>query len=69
VTRFLRTDGPGARIYCRACPKHTRMDPGLHGEITQREIAYYKRIHVCGQPGEPWDIEPHAAGAAEEAAS
>jgi hypothetical protein len=57
VTRFLFRYGPGAQISCCACHKGTRMVAAPNSEVTDQDVAYYTRIHVCGPPREPWDLE------------
>ena len=58
MKRFLRTDGPRARMYCRDLPQSTHMVPAPNGEVTAVEITYYKRTHTCGPPSDPWDVAP-----------
>lgn len=61
---FLITHGTNAQIRCVTCHKETRLVPGPDGDVGGREVAHYKRSHVCGPAGEPWDLE-----SAEEKAS
>jgi hypothetical protein len=56
VKRFRFTYGKDTHISCCGCHKRTRVVPGPDGEVTGREIAYFKRIHVCGPQSEPWDL-------------
>lgn len=57
MTGFLVAYGMCAQIRCCACHKGTRMVAAPNGEVTDQDAAYYKRIHVCGPPREPWDLE------------
>lgn len=58
MKQFLVTYGPVAEIRCCACRKGTRMVAAPNTEVTDHEVGYYKRLHVCGPPSEPWDMEP-----------
>lgn len=57
MKRFLVTYGPNAQIRCCECRKGTQIVAAPNTEVTHRDVAYHKRIHVCGPPSEPWDVQ------------